>query len=182
LFTTPVCADCKQITGQMLPDSWISNEYKNLSSLSLWEWEFYLGPVLLRDADQFSMAHSLEIREPLMDHEWVQFMLSLPDSVKYSSEMPKKLLVRAFEKELPPEVWNRKKMGFTFPMQEWMKNELRSRCKKNLTELDEKNIFEKDICTKLWNFFLNGHPLVPWTRIWHLVVLNEWMNRNKINA
>jgi asparagine synthase (glutamine-hydrolysing) len=149
------------------------------NALSLWEWEYYLKPILLRDTDQFSMAHALEVREPYLDHELVEYSLGINQKIKQQNP-GKQLLIKAFKNDLPEDVWRRKKMGFTLPMQEWMKHELKTWCKKHIKSLEDKNIYENASLTKLWNSFLKNDPLVSWTRVWHLVILNHWLDNNKI--
>lgn len=149
------------------------------NALSLWEWEYYLKPILLRDTDQFSMAHALEVREPYLDHELVEYSLGINQKIKQQNP-GKQLLIKAFKNDLPEDVWRRKKMGFTLPMQEWMKHELKTWCEKHIKSLEDKNIYENASLTKLWNSFLKNDPLVSWTRVWHLVILNHWLDNNKI--
>ncbi|MCX8080284.1 MAG: asparagine synthase (glutamine-hydrolyzing) [Bacteroidia bacterium] len=151
-----------------------------LTQVSLLEWEYYLMPVLLRDADVFSMAHGLEIREPFLDHELVEYALGIPEYIK-NQNLSKKLLIRAFQHDMPDSVWNRKKMGFTLPMQLWMQNELRSWCEKEIHSLHDKNIFVGVDLINLWYRFLNQDPLVSWTRVWHLVMFNQWLEKNNLN-
>ncbi len=149
------------------------------NALSIWEWEYYLKPILLRDTDQFSMAHALEVREPFLDHELVEYSLGISQKIKQQNP-GKQLLIKAFKNDLPEDVWRRKKMGFTLPMQEWMKHELKTWCEKHIKSLEDKNIYENASLTKLWNSFLKNDPLVSWTRVWHLVILNHWLDNNKI--
>lgn len=149
------------------------------NALSLWEWEYYLKPILLRDTDQFSMAHALEVREPYLDHELVEYSLGINQKIKQQNP-GKQLLIKAFKNDLPEDVWRRKKMGFTLPMQEWMKHELKTWCEKHIKSLEDKNIYINASLTKLWNSFLKNDPLVSWSRVWHLVILNHWLDKNKI--
>jgi asparagine synthase (glutamine-hydrolysing) len=148
-----------------------------LSAISKMEISTYLQNVLLRDTDQMGMAVALEIREPFLDHQLVEYVLGLPDEMKFPTT-PKKLLVDSLGDLLPPEIVNRPKMGFTLPWQHWLKNELRSFGEKNMTELSSRGLFSADALKGLWQQFLSGDPRVPWSRIWHLVVLNSWMNDN----
>lgn len=152
---------------------------KILSAISCMEIKTYLQNVLLRDTDQMSMAVALEVREPFLDHKLVEFVLGIDDDQKYPSS-PKKLLVDSVGDLLPKEVVDRPKMGFTLPWQHWLKNELKSFCETNLQKLDEKHILKPDAAKELWRRFLNNDPLVSWSRVWHLVVLNNWIDQNNI--
>ena len=86
------------------------------------ELNMYMQNQLLRDADVMSMAHGIEIRVPFLDREVVQTVLSIDPSKKYMEGVPKQSLVNAFKSELPEAIWNRKKMGFSFPFTEWLGN------------------------------------------------------------
>lgn len=86
------------------------------------EWNLYMQNQLLRDADVMSMAHGVEIRVPFLDKEFVSACLQMTTKVKYSGALPKQLLIDAFKDQLPNEVWNRPKMGFSFPFKEWLMN------------------------------------------------------------
>ncbi len=152
-------------------------ENKILSGITCMELKTYLLNVLLKDSDQMSMAHALEIREPLLDYRLVEFILSLTDEVKMP-HTPKKLLTDSTKGILPEEIIHRPKMGFTLPWQHWMKNELRSFCEKNIVALNKKEILEPQAALVLWNRFLKNDPAITWSRIWHLVALNYWIELN----
>ena len=102
-----------------------------LTKVSLAEGNSYLQNVLLRDSDQMSMAHALEVREPFLDHELCEWVWSVDDDNKFPN-YPKQLLVEALGDLLPSEIVHRPKMGFTFPWARWMKNELKSYCEEGL--------------------------------------------------
>lgn len=152
-----------------------------LSRVSLLELQTYLQNVLLRDADQMSMAHALEVREPFMDHELIEFVLGVRDADKYP-HTPKKLLVDSLGDLLPPEIVNRPKMGFTLPWEMWMRNELRSFCADRMQRLGRRTIFRKEAVDERWQRFLKGDPRMNWSRIWSLVVLEDWLERHAIDV
>jgi len=85
-----------------------------------------LLPALLQVEDRMSMAHGLESRVPLLDHNLVEFAATIPADVKFKDGMLKMALVNAMRQEIPDSVANRKdKMGFPVPLTEWAKGELR---------------------------------------------------------
>jgi asparagine synthase (glutamine-hydrolysing) len=151
-----------------------------MSRVSLAEISTYMQNVLLRDTDQMSMANALEVRVPFLDYTLVEYVLNLPDEMKFPVT-PKKLLVDAVGDLLPPEIVNRPKMGFTFPWKSWMKNELRGFCESRLKYLGKREPFNENGVTELWNNFLTDDPKVTWSRIWPLVVLSHWLEKNGIN-
>ncbi|HEU4717403.1 MAG TPA: asparagine synthase (glutamine-hydrolyzing) [Bacteroidia bacterium] len=152
-----------------------------LSRISVAEIGTYMQNVLLRDTDQMSMAHALEVRVPFLDYRLVEYVLSLPDEIKYP-HTPKKLLVDSLGDLLPPEIVNRPKMGFTFPWKKWMKNELKSFCAERLEDLGKREPFDPEGISRLWNSFLRDDPRVTWSRIWPLVVLSHWLTKNGIES
>jgi asparagine synthase (glutamine-hydrolysing) len=85
----------------------------------------YLPGDLLLKADIASMAHSLELRSPLLDHEVVALGLALPESLKLKGREGKQALRRAFAADLPPEILARGKLGFGVPIARWFRGELR---------------------------------------------------------
>lgn len=82
--------------------------------------------------DRASMAHSLEVREPLMDHPLVEWLASLPSSMKMRRQEGKYLLKRAMEPYLPRELMYRPKMGFAVPLRQWFRGPLRARVGQSL--------------------------------------------------
>ena len=85
----------------------------------------YLPGDLLVKADLASMAHSLELRSPLLDWRVLELGVSLPERLQLSGRHGKAALRRAFAAELPQEVAGRSKKGFGVPISEWFRNELR---------------------------------------------------------
>ncbi len=157
-----------------------SDENYLMSRVSIAEITTYMQNILLRDTDQMSMAHALEVRVPFLDYKLVEYVLNLPDEMKFSIT-PKKLLVDAVSDLLPSEIVNRPKMGFTFPWKNWMKNELKIFCEIRLQNLGKRDPFDANGLQELWTKFLNDEPLVTWSRIWPLVVLSHWLDKNDIN-
>ena len=84
------------------------------------ETNLFMQNQLLRDADVMSMAHGVEIRVPFLDAEFLKLSLNLCSALKYSGKHNKQLLIDSFKDILPEQVWNRPKMGFTFPFKEWL--------------------------------------------------------------
>lgn len=150
-----------------------------ISQTSIAEISTYMQNVLLGDADQMSMAHALEVRVPFIDYTLVEYVLGVPDKYK-STKSPKKLLVDSLGDLLPPEIVNRPKMGFTFPWKDWMKNEMKIFCEQKLISLSKRKLFNEHGVIKLWGDFLSDNPKVTWSRVWYLVVLENWIQENNI--
>jgi asparagine synthase (glutamine-hydrolysing) len=79
------------------------------------------------------MAHSLEVREPLMDHELVEWLARLPSSLKIRGQEGKFLLKKAMEPYLPAEIMYRQKMGFAVPLARWFRGPLKERVRDAVT-------------------------------------------------
>lgn len=126
-----------------------------------------------------SMAVSLEVREPFFDHELVEYVLNVPDSIK-NPQYPKQLLVESLGDMLPNEIVHRKKQGFTFPWAIWLKNELRGLCEQHLVSISKRDFVNGKELMKCWNQFLKGDPSVRWMEIWLFVILERWLQKNSI--
>ncbi|GAB5539354.1 MAG: asparagine synthase (glutamine-hydrolyzing) [Salibacteraceae bacterium] len=150
-----------------------------LSRISVAEMNSYMQNVLLRDTDQMSMAHALEVRVPFLDHELVEYCMHIPDKLKFPHS-PKALLVNSFKDLLPEEVIHREKMGFVLPWEAWMKNELKPFCEERLEILAQLEAFQSESVFKLWQLFLSEQ--ISWSRVWPLVVLGDWIKQNEIEA
>jgi asparagine synthase (glutamine-hydrolysing) len=134
-------------------------------ALTRLEFSHYLGDQLLRDTDVMGMAHSIEARVPYLDHRLVETVLALPAALKLDRARPKPLLLDALGDRLPREIWDRPKMGFTFPMAEWMgqrRVELERLC------LEDKRL-QRPAVEAVWRAFASGRS--HWSRPWALLVL-----------
>lgn len=155
-----------------------------LTQISYAEARTYMHDVLLRDSDQMSMAHALEVRVPLLDHKLVEFLMSVPDKFKRPDGTPKSLLVASLGNLLPADVVHRQKQGFTLPFADWMRGDLRKFCEDRLApqRIAGRGIFDAREVGRLWKSFLDGSPEVSWSRLWVLVVLEEWLEQNAVQT
>src|SRR2546429_368309 len=96
-----------------------------LSAALYLDYETFLADDVLALSDRMAMAHSLEIRVPLVDHELVGRVFPLPDRVKIGLWQNKRLLKRALQRRLPDEHLRAPKRGFVGPTAAWLRNELR---------------------------------------------------------
>src|SRR5207244_2279449 len=106
----------------------------------------YMGHRLLRDTDAMSMAHSLEVRVPLIDHEVVEFVVGLGPQWHTVGRRPKRLLTAAIDDLLPEQVVAGPKHGFELPMAHWMRHELRPIVEETLSResISRRGIFDPD--------------------------------------
>jgi asparagine synthase (glutamine-hydrolysing) len=150
------------------------HRFGDYSQVSIAEYLGYTQHVLLKDADQMSMAVSLEIREPFFDHDLVEYVLGLPDSVK-GVRYPKQLLVESLSPLIPDEVVHRRKQGFLLPYDVWMRNELSSFCSDRIRSLAKRGFMDGDALNAYWDEFMKGKGRIRWTDIWVFVVLEDWL-------
>jgi asparagine synthase (glutamine-hydrolysing) len=132
--------------------------------------ETYLPGDLLPKADIASMAHSLELRSPLLDHRVVELGLALPESLRMNGRTGKVALRRAFAAELPPAVAGRGKAGFGVPLARWFRGELRDLTGDVLLDsaLFRRETVERLLAEHTAGRADNGH------RLWCLVMLELW--------
>ncbi len=130
----------------------------------------YMHNQLLRDTDVMSMAHSLEVRVPFLDHPLVEFAAGLPARFRSNGHPPKWLLLKALGGQLPPEA-GRTKRGFTVPLGPWLRGPLRPRVEDALR--DGGRIFRPDAVARLQARVEAGRA--HWSRLWALVVLVLWL-------
>jgi asparagine synthase (glutamine-hydrolysing) len=155
--------------------------WPRMSQISWAEMNTYMRDVLLRDTDQMSMAHGLEVRVPFLDHRLVEFVLALPDEYKQGTST-KALLVDAMGKDLPREIVYRPKMGFTLPWEYWMKGPLKAFCEQHITALGQRGILNERVLQDIWKGFIKGDKRYTYSRLWHFVVLEYWMTKNHVSS
>jgi asparagine synthase (glutamine-hydrolysing) len=150
-----------------------------INRVSYLESRCYMLNTLLRDSDFMSMAHGLEVRVPLIDHQLVRRVLALPGRWKMDARMPKPLLVRALAGQLPANIVHRRKRGFTLPFEHWLRDALRPVVEKTLRGIKSGPLgafIGEDAAVSVWQDFLAGRT--SWTRPWSLYVLQRWCEAN----
>ena len=138
----------------------------------------YMRRMLLRDADQMSMAVSLEMRVPFLDHELVEYVLGLPAAVKKRYPGVKGLLVEACRDLLPASVYNRPKAGFVLPMEQWMRGPLANFVEEGVRETVTRQLLPETFVSDLREAFRRGR--LHWTRLWSIVVLGHYAKRREL--
>jgi asparagine synthase (glutamine-hydrolysing) len=103
----------------------------------------------------------------------------VPDKYK-TPTYPKQLLVESLGDLLPSEIIHRKKKGFLFPWNTWMRNELRPFCEARLQRMYQRSFINGVELRQYWQRFLKGDPAVRWAEIWLFVVLEYWMEKNNV--
>jgi len=132
----------------------------------------YLPGDLLLKADIASMAHSLELRSPFLDHEVVELGLALPEHLKVRGREGKVALRRAFAGDLPAEVAGRGKTGFGVPLGRWFRDDLRELARAVLTT--DRGWFRADTITRMLDEHESGR-VDHGHRLWCLLMLELWV-------
>jgi hypothetical protein len=149
--------------GQTNPNIETSVE---ISSLEL---SHYMRNVLLRDADTMSMAHSVELRVPFLDHQLVEYCLGTA-----AARPHKRLLLEATADLLPKESYNRRKQGFDLPMNSWMRGPLSAYVREGVIKLQDSKLLPQVAMLELEKKFMAGD--LGWSRLWQMVVLGHWVD------
>jgi asparagine synthase (glutamine-hydrolysing) len=141
-------------------------------SIACLESRFYLGNTLLRDSDSNCMAHSLEVRVPMLDRRVIDCVLSLPGRILLpSGKANKHLLRRSFAPLLRPRLIKQKKRGFMLPIARWMTGPLRELCETALTDLKAHATLSGEGVDSVWRSFLASPHSQMWSRAFTLCVL-----------
>lgn len=134
---------------------------ENKNKISWMEFNLYMQNQLLRDADVMSMIHGVEIRVPFLDNNLIKYTNDINESIKYEGKLPKQLLIDSFKNIIAKEIWDRPKMGFSFPFAKWMAN---SDYIKNASSINTSlNINYKK--------FLRG--TIHWSQMMNLIILDH---------
>lgn len=136
---------------------------------------------MLTKVDLMSMANSLEVRVPFLDHEVVDFLFSLPSAYKIDAKRRKKILVDTYRNELPEEIFTRAKHGFEVPLLKWFKNELRSLIDDDLLSkafINAQGIFEYTIIEKIKHQLYSNNPADAVAKTWALIVFQYWYKKH----
>ena len=133
--------------------------------------------------DRASMAHSLEVREPLMDHMLVEWLATLPSSLKIHAGEGKYVLKKAFEPLLPHDVLYRPKMGFSVPLASWLGGPLKQRMQESVLSprMCDSGYFNTATLEALIKEHLGGHHDHS-TALWMLIMFDAFLRQNEKRA
>ena len=179
-FESPAYAESAESSWRLRMREIARQAYRldSFTAISCLELQFYMLNTLLRDTDVTSMANSLEVRVPFLDHKLVEFVARLPKEVKYRPDMPKSLLVEAMGDLLPEDVVGLPKRTFTLPWDVWLRGPLGVQLSQNLANLTPPLLryMNQRAVRGSWQNFVTGHT--NWSRPWSIFVLNRWVARH----
>ncbi len=166
--------------------STLTAEWEKISSMkihpfekiALFDIKNYLADNLLYKMDIASMASSLEVRVPYLDHNLVEFAVNVPLEYKIKGKEQKYLMKKSLAKYLPNDLIYRKKWGFPAPIGPWLQSELSFMIDKYLceSELNKHGLFNFSFVKNLIERFRDGETF-HYKRIWALIVFQMWFNR-----
>jgi len=154
-----------------------------LGAISTLELKNFVGQRLLRDTDTASMAVSLEVRVPLLDHHVVEAASALGDEARFQPLGSKKLLREAALDRLDPRIFDRPKSGFVLPIERWSRDALRGEIERSFGDRSHcgESGLDCDAVNRLWKAYQEGAPGMYWSRIWALFVLLHWTRKHRVS-
>ena len=188
LYKTAVCLwsedELYRLTGRELPESQFDEVFREtegwppLVRLMRVDQKTYLPDAMLTKVDRASMAASLEVRVPLLDHRVVEYTSRLPFNLKYRNGTGKYLLKRLLEKYVPPELFERPKMGFGVPIDQWLRTELKELLLDYLSpeRLKKEGLFNHILVENRVKEHLSGR-IDHHYRLWSLLMWEMWRER-----
>ncbi len=163
---------CKMLEEYNTTDLITKNELLDVNT--------YLIDDILTKVDRASMANSLEVRVPLLDHEMIELAFQIPSSMKIKNFEGKYILKKALEHSLPKNLLYRKKQGFAVPLNKWFQGDLQSYI---MEELSSKNNLMNDYLNKKTvNKIIDNHILAKRDfseQIWSILFFNVWYKKLK---
>ncbi len=150
-----------------------------LSLIQYLDIKTYLPGDILTKVDRASMAYSLEVRVPLLDHELVEWIATLPSDFKLRGTEGKYIFKKSLEDQLPHDILYRQKMGFGVPLANWFRNELKDKIKQTIlsdTMLDS-GYFNKDYLERLIKDHQSGRRDYS-APLWTLMMFQQFLTRH----
>jgi asparagine synthase (glutamine-hydrolysing) len=161
----------------------LSSTEDNLAPYLWFDQKYFLSDDILAKVDRMSMAHSLEVRPPFLDHRIVEFAASLPAILKIDGSRQKIVLKELMKGKLPPAVLDRKKIGFDIPAHEWLRGPLRPLLVETLTAgiSEHAGLFRGDVIEGRLRDHLERRTNAGF-HLWGLMILFLWMKKWRIQS
>jgi asparagine synthase (glutamine-hydrolysing) len=137
----------------------------------------YLPDCLMTKVDVASMANSLEVRAPLLDHTFVEFAATIPSALKFDGVRGKRIFTRAMEALVPTEILQRRKTGFGLPVGRWLAGPLNPMLRETLLgdRARRRNLFQPAFVKRMIDAHTEGRR--DWShRLWALLFLELWFH------
>jgi asparagine synthase (glutamine-hydrolysing) len=157
----------------------LANNFQKLAALEL---QFYARNQLLRDADVFSMANSVELRVPFLDTRLIEAALAISPGYHFEGGRGKRITWRILRELAGEQIPQRRKMGFTFPWQQWLRRTLKETiaCTLRDKQLYEPLCLDPAYGGRLLDGLERGDRLQSWSEVWSFFVLLNWQGRTRL--
>ena len=161
-------------------EKYLSNINDDFNSVLKTDLDLVLTSDMLVKVDLMSMANSVEVRSPFLDHHVVEFAFTLPSEYKINKKGRKTIVKDAFRNILPPEIYNRGKRGFEIPMLKWFREELHTYIFDDLLNekfVKEQGIFNTDYISCMKKQLYSNAPGTIVEQLWVLIVFQHWYKK-----
>lgn len=160
-------------SNELLKDS-----NSSLSYMMAVDFQTYLLDDILQKVDRATMTHSLEGREPFLDHRILEFAAQLPDNFKYYNGIKKRILKDITHQYIPHKLLDRPKMGFAIPIASWLNNQLKDYVEEyiNKERIVKQGIFNWSYISQLKTSFYSGRKEYD-TKLWYFLTFQMWYSK-----
>lgn len=160
-------------SNELLKDS-----NSSLSYMMAVDFQTYLLDDILQKVDRATMTHSLEGREPFLDHRILEFAAQLPDNFKYNNGIKKRILKDITHQYIPQKLLDRPKMGFAIPIASWLNNQLKDYVEEyiNKDRIEKQGIFNWSYISQLKTSFYSGRKEYD-TKLWYFLTFQMWYSK-----
>jgi asparagine synthase (glutamine-hydrolysing) len=184
LFTTSFQNSIRQKLIRAEHQKYSSNIKSNdFNEILLSDMQLVLPGDMLYKVDMMSMANSLEVRSPFLDHRIVDFAFQLPASYKIDQQLNKRIVQDAFRNDLPAELYNRPKQGFEIPLLNWFREDLNSFIFDDLLNpvfIEEQGIFDYSAIQNIQSKLHSNNPGYIQATVWAFIVFQSWYKKYMI--
>ena len=151
-----------------------------LSTIQYLDFKTYLPGDILTKVDRASMAHALEVRVPLLDHQLVEWLATLPSSMKLRGAEGKYIFKKSLEPHLPHTILYRRKQGFAVPLAQWFRGPLSSRVRESLLgpRLADSGLFNKKVLHDMVEHHQSGRRDYS-AQIWSLLMFETFLRKEE---
>ncbi len=150
-----------------------------LSAVQYLDVKTYLVDDVLTKVDRASMAHALEVRVPILDHEFMELVANIPSNLKIKGKTGKYIFKKALEAFLPRDILYRKKMGFSIPLSQWLRNELKGFFGERVfnSSTESTSFFDMKTVRRIWQQHQSGSR--DWgPELWAILFFDVWLDKN----
>jgi asparagine synthase (glutamine-hydrolysing) len=160
-----------------------ANGHGPLARYLAFDQRYYLTDDLLQKVDRMSMAHSIEVRPPYLDHRIIEFAASLPNQYKIDGRRQKVVLKSLLHDKLPASVLHRSKTGLDIPTHDWFRGALRPMLLDTLSSaaVKKSGLFHWPAIDRLVSDHLHSRANLGY-HLWGLLILFQWMKQWNIQT